>query len=64
MVRILSTEDVDNAVDSAEGKRKNAAFSADSRWLGQIIASAIKFPLKTIPCVSANAQQVEFMTGR
>jgi hypothetical protein len=64
MVRILSTEDVDNAVDSADDKRKNAAFSADSRWLGQIIASAIKFLLKTRPCAAANGQQVEFMTGR
>jgi hypothetical protein len=43
MVWIFSTEVVDNAVDSADGKGKNAAFSADSRWLGQIIASAIKF---------------------
>jgi hypothetical protein len=63
MVRIFSTEDVDNAVDSADGKGKNAAFSADSRWLGQIIASVIKFSSKTISYGSANVREVEFMTG-
>jgi hypothetical protein len=63
MVRIFSTEDVDNAVDSADGKRKNAAFSADSRWLGQILANATKFSLKTMSYESANARWVEFMKG-
>jgi hypothetical protein len=38
----FSTEDVDNVVDSASGKCKNAAFSADSRWLGQGLTSSIK----------------------
>jgi len=56
MVRILSTEDVDNAVDSADGKGKNAAFSADSRWLGQIIANAINFLLKTMCYAAATTQ--------
>jgi hypothetical protein len=48
MVQDFSTEGVDNAVDSADGKGKNAAFSADSRWLGQILTSAIKCLLKTM----------------
>jgi hypothetical protein len=42
MVGDFSTEDVDNVVDSASGKCKNAAFSADSRWLGQGLTNSTK----------------------
>jgi hypothetical protein len=43
MALYFSTEGVDNIVDSGDGKGKNAAFSADSCWLGQIIANIGNF---------------------
>jgi hypothetical protein len=64
MVRDFSTEGVDNTVDSGGGKGKNAAFSADSRWLGQIMTNKADFPYETDSYERADAQVVAFMNGR
>jgi hypothetical protein len=53
MVGDFSTEDVDNVVDRPAGKCKNAAFSADSCWLGQGLTNPTKILDKHILAISS-----------